>query len=436
MAEFVQTIIVGGGQAGLSVSYYLSRQGRDHVVLEQSDQPGNAWRNHRWDSFVLNTPNWQTRLPGAEYQGDDPDGFMSREEVVTYLEKYIERFHLPVRHCVRVTKVEENSRCNSYCITTNRGTSAQASNVVIATGLYQQPKIPSFSADLPPDIKQLHSDTYRNPQELLPGAVLVVGSAQSGCQIAEELYQSGRKVYLAVGRAGRVPRRYRGKDTNWWSEKIGLYDRTVGELPSPRAKFFGKPHISGKDGGHTLNLHQFARDGVTLLGHFQGVDDGKIILAPDLKENLTSADKFEADFIRAVDEYIEKTKMEVPEERLPILRDGFEVEMVTELDLKSAGVTNLIWATSYQFDFSFVELPILDGDGYPIQQRGVTNYPGLYFVGLPWLHKAKSGLIYGVGEDAAYIAQQIATDDRPSRTAEREDAPDRGWLSHDLCCSA
>src|SRR5262249_23651244 len=154
---------------------------------------------------------------------------------------------------------------------------------------------------------------YHNPQTLLPGAVLVVGSAQSGCQIAEELYRSGRKVYLAVGRAGRVPRRYRGKDTNWWSEKIGLLNRTVDELPSPKAKFFGKPHISGKDGGHTLNLHQFARDGVMLLGHLQGVDNDKIILAADLKENLAKADKFEADFVKAVDEYIEKTKMEVPE---------------------------------------------------------------------------------------------------------------------------
>ena len=435
MAEFVETIIVGGGQAGLSVSYYLSQQGRDHVVLEQSDRPGNAWRTHRWDSFVLNTPNWQTRLPGAEYQGDDPDGFMSREEIVTYLEQYVDRFHMPVRYCIGVTKVEQNSRCESYLITTNRGVSALARNVVIATGLYQRPNIPTFGSDLPSDIKQLHSDSYRNPQELLPGAVLVVGSAQSGCQIAEELYQSGRKVYLAVGRAGRVPRRYRGKDTNWWSEKIGLYDHTVEELPSPKAKFFGKPHISGKDGGHTINLHQFARDGVMLLGRLQGVDNGKLILAPDLKENLAKADKFEADFIKAIDEYIAKTKMQVPEESFPVLLDGYDLAVVTELDLKTADITNVIWATSYKFDFSFIKLPILDGDGYPIQKRGVTNYPGLYFVGLPWLHNAKSGLIYGVGDDAAYIAKKITADERPNSAREMVDAPEDSWLSHDFCCS-
>ena len=436
MAECVDTLIVGGGQAGLAISYYLSQEGRDHVVLEQSNQPGNAWRNHRWDSFTLNTPNWQTRLPGAEYQGDDPDGFMSRDEIVTYLERYVARFHLPIRYCVRVTKVEQSSSRSSYLITTNRGTSAQARNAVVATGLYQQPKIPSFSVDLPSDIKQLHSDTYRNPLELLPGAVLVVGSAQSGCQIAEELYQSGRMVYLAVGRAGRVPRRYRGRDTNWWSEKLGHYDRTVEELPCPKAKFFGKPHISGKDGGHTLSLHQFARDGVVLLGHLQGFDNGKLIFARDLKDNLAKADEFERDFINAIDAYIVLTKMEVPEERLPILSDGFELEEVTELDLKAAGINNVIWATSYRFDFSFIGLPIVDSDGYPRQWRGVSEYAGLYFVGLPWLHNAKSGLLYGVGEDAAYIASRMTTDRRRLSIVEVTDVPDRGWLSHNFCSSA
>jgi len=306
---------------------------------------------------------------------------------------------------------------------------------VIATGLYQQPKIPSFAADLPPEILQLHSDTYRNPQQLLPGAVLVVGSAQSGCQIAEELYRNGTRVYLAVGRAGRVPRRYRGKDTNWWSDKIGFYDRTVDELPTPKAKFFGKPHISGKDGGHTLNLHQFARDGVRLVGHFQGVDDGKIILAPDLKENLAKADKFEADFVKSIDEYIARAQMKIPEEILPVLRDGFDLEELIELDLKSAGISNVIWATSYDFDFSFVKLPVVDGDGYPIQKRGVSAYAGLHFVGIPWLHNAKSGLLYGVGQDADYIVTKMTSDDRPASEYRIPDEPDKGWLSQDLCCA-
>ena len=435
MTDYVETVIVGGGQAGLSASYYLSQQGLAHVVLEQSERAGNAWRNHRWNSFVLNTPNWQTQMPGAEYRGNDPDGFMSRQEVVSYLEQYVERFQLPVRYCIRVSEVEQNSRCQSYLIRTNRGTSLCARDVVIATGLYQEPKIPVISAEFSPDIKQLHSDTYRNPGQLLPGAVLVVGSAQSGAQIAEELYQGGRKVYLSVGRAGRVPRRYRGKDSNWWSDKLGIYDRTVDQLPSPKAKFFGKPHISGKDGGHTLNLHQFARDGVVLVGHLRGVVDGKVMLAPDLKENLAKADQFEAEFVKAVDQYIAEMGMQAPTETLPGLRDGFNQRVLLEIDLKPAGITNVIWATGYQFDFSLVKLPIFDSDGFPIQKRGVTDYPGLYFVGLPWLHNAKSGLIYGVGEDAGYIAQKIAGEERPISAADREDTPKDSWLSHDFCAA-
>ena len=405
MTTHVNTIIVGGGQAGLAVSHFLTLQGRDHLVLEQADAPANAWRNHRWDSFTLNTPNWQSQLPGLPHR-DDPDGFMSRPEIVAYFERYAE--HLPVRYDRRVKSVERDSRWGSYLVASENGESFVSRNVVIATGLYQKPNVPAFAADFPAQVTQIHSDAYRSPHALPPGAVLVVGSAQSGAQITEELYEAGRKVYLAVGRSGRTPRRYRGKDANWWSDKLGLYDRTVDKLPSPRARFAGKPHISGTRGGHTLNLHQFARDGVVLLGHLQGVAAGKIRLAPDLYENLTKADQHEADFTKAVDAYVATSGMAVPEERLPALRDGFAAPLLSELDLEAAGITTVIWATSYRFDFSLVRLPILDADGFPIQKRGVTDYPGLFFVGLPWLHNAKSGLIYGVGDDAAYIAGTIS----------------------------
>jgi putative flavoprotein involved in K+ transport len=410
MTTYFDTVIVGGGQAGLSVSYFLTRHALNHVVLERANKPADAWRNHRWESFTLNTPNWQSRVPGANEPAADPDAFMSRNDVVKYFENYAKQFRLPIRYCAGVSRVERDSQSGTYLVTSERGQRIRARNVVMATGLYQKPKIPAFSANFPADLMQIHSDAYRNPHQLLPGAVLVVGSAQSGAQIAEELYGAGRKVYLAVGRAGRTPRRYRGKDANWWLDKLGHYDMTAAELPSPKARFAGKPHISGTRGGHTLNLHQFARDGVTLLGHLRGVHNGKIELAPDLYQNLAAADQFEANLVGEIDAYIVKTGMLAPEEALPVLHDGFEQPALTELDLVGSDIANVIRATSYEFDFSMVKLPIFDADRYPIQKRGITKYPGLFFVGLPWLRNAKSGLIFGVGDDAAFIAESIASD--------------------------
>ncbi|MGY8664214.1 NAD(P)/FAD-dependent oxidoreductase [Bradyrhizobium sp. UFLA05-109] len=429
MSTHVNTVIVGGGQAGLAVSHYLTRLSVNHVVLEQADRPGEAWRNHRWDSFTLNTPRWQSRLPGVRYGDDDPDGFMARSEVVAHFETLARG--LPARFGARVVAIERNPMSGSYTVEIDSDERITAHNVVVATGLYQIPKIPALSDAFPNDIKQLHSDLYRNPEQLVPGAVLVVGSAQSGAQIAEELCESGRKVFLAVGRAGRTPRRYRGKDANWWFERLGHYDRKVSELPSPQAKFAGKPHISGTKGGHTISLHQFARDGVVLLGRLKDVKAGILVVAGDLHDNLAAADQAEAEFVSAVDAHVAATKMTVPEETLPALRDGFAQPILTELDLSASGITNVIWATGYSYDFSIVKLPVVDGDGFPIQTRGVSAYPGLFFVGLPWLHTAKSGLIYGVGVDASFIADRIAERrDRRDDVLATTDAPLRPDLPH------
>jgi putative flavoprotein involved in K+ transport len=405
MTTYVDTIVIGGGQGGLSTSYYLKQQGREHVVLEQTPQAAPVWRN-RWDSFTLNTPNWMTRLPGAEYQGNDPDGFMPRAEIVAYFEAYIERFELPVRYGIRVTSVEPIEA--GYRVSTDEG-EFEAANVVIATGLHQQPKIPPFSTNLPAEIHQLHSSEYRNPEALPTGAVLVVGSAQSGCQIAEELYQSGRKVYLSVSSSPRLPRRYRGKDITWWLEVVGFFDKTVDQLPSPKAKFAASAHSTGKDGGHTINLHQFMRDGVVLLGHIQSIQGYRIALAPDMKENLAKADKFEVDFVKQIDEYIASNEIEAPIENLPELRDGFQAEEITDFDLNSTGISSVIWTTGFKFDFGLVKLSAFDEDGYPLQKRGVTEFAGLYFIGLPFLTKFKSGLLAGVGDDAAHVAEHISS---------------------------
>lgn len=404
--EKIETIIVGGGQAGLATSYHLKQLGREHIVFEQAEKAGNVWRNDRWDSFTLVFPNWTLRLPGAHYDGSDPDGFLTKAEIVAYFEQYVEQFDLPVRFKTSVVEVTRLGDENGYQVTTSRGV-FQARNVVMATGTFQKPKIPTFSANIPTGILQLHSGTYRNPNQLPAGAVLVVGSGQSGMQIAEELYQSGRMVYLCVGSTPRVPRRYRGRDTVSWLMDTGFFGQSVDTLPSPKARLASNPHVSGRDGGHSLNLHQFARDGVRLLGHLAGVQDGKLLLKPDLKENLAKADKVERDLVGMIDRYIEANGIDAPQDTLPDLQDGYSTEVITELELESANIKSIIWAIGYMFDFSLVKLPITDEDGFPIQQRGVTQYPGLYFVGTSWLSKRSSATLPGVNEDAEHIVAHM-----------------------------
>jgi putative flavoprotein involved in K+ transport len=406
MPESIHTVVIGGGQAGLATSYHLTQRGLEHVVLEKS-RVGESWRSQRWDSFTLVTPNWSLRLPGFPYQGPDPDGFLTRDQTVAYLEDYVALFDPPLRLGVEVTSVAMRPTSHGYRVETNQGT-LDAANVVVATGSYQKPKFPPFSAKLPARLCQIHSVAYRNPKQLPPGAVLVVGSGQSGAQIAEELYLGGRQVYLSVGSSGRFPRRYRGKDIGWWLEQMGFLKRTVDALPSPAARFAPSGHLSGKDGGHTLNLHQFARDGVTLLGHVADVRQGQVYLAADLKENLAKADQAAAGIRKSADEYVERAGIQAPDDPQPELRDGYEAKEIRELDLGSAGIRTVLWATGYRFDFSWVEAPLLDDYGYPIQRRGVTDYPGLYFVGLHWLHTIASALLSGVGDDAAHVVEHIA----------------------------
>lgn len=417
LPQRIETVVIGAGQAGLAISYHLTRAGRAHLVLEKAAQLANAWRNQRWDSFTLVTPNFQVRMPGAEYAGPEPYGFMSRAQVIEYLEAYAARFQLPVRCGVEVRSVEPLS--GAYRLTTSAGT-LRAGNVVVATGLYQAPKIPHFSAAFPAEIRQLHSMQYRNPASLPPGAILVIGTGQSGAQIAEELYQSGRKVFLSIGSAGRVPRRYRGRDINDWLTRMGLFDTKVQELESAAEKFAAHPQISGKNGGESLNLHQFARDGVQLLGHAHGFSGGQLLIAPDLHETLAKVDQFEIDTMRKIDEYIARAGLSAPAETLKRLRDGYAQPQITGLNLTAHGIGTVLWATGYAFDFSLVRLPVQDTDGYPIQTRGVTRFEGLYFLGMPWLYSRRSGLLFGVGEDAAFLAEHMA-----ARAAAFQAAPRR-----------
>lgn len=406
------TVIVGGGQSGLTMSYLLTQQDRDHVVLEKSQQVASAWRQ-RWDSFTLVTPNWQLRLPGHPYTGEDPDGFLPRDRVVEYLEDYAASFDPPIRFGATATRVAPDGD-GGYVVETDDGT-LRADNVVVAAGTFQQPRIPPASQRVPAGIEQLHSRDYRNPDQLGDGAVLVVGSGQSGSQIAQELHESGRDVHLCVSGPGRLPRRYRCRDGMWWAMKLGITDQTVDELDSPEERFTANPRISGRDGGQTINLHEFARDGIQLLGRLEDVRDGRALLAPDLHASLEAADTMVAEFCAGVDQYVQEAGLDAPEESLEQLRDGYDQEQVTELDLTEAGIGTVLWATGYRWDYSsWIDLPVFDEFGYPVQDRGVTEHPGLYFLGLHYLHTLKSGLFLGVGEDAQHVADHLAQ--RSART--------------------
>jgi putative flavoprotein involved in K+ transport len=408
VAEKIETVIIGGGQAGLSLSYYLTQAGREHLVLEKSAQVADAWRNHRWDSFTLVTPNWSFLLPGAEYDGAEPEGFMPKHEIIQRFEQYERDYRLPVRYSTEVTRVEPLQNQYRYKVFT-KDTLYEAQNVVVATGLFQKVKMPDFAAQIPRDIFQIPSDSYRNPQALPPGAVLVVGSGQSGAQIAEELHETGRKVYLSTGSAGRIPRRYRGRDSYDWLNRIGFFDRTSDMLSTQQERFFTPPHVSGKGGGHEINLNKLYRDGIILFGHTLGYEEGKLIFAPDLKENLSKADGFAANALKQIDAYILKNGIEAPlDESIP-LDDGFHAPVITSLELEASGISVIVWATGYSFDYSMVQLPLLDAYRYPSANRGVTRHPGMYILGLGWMNKFKTGLLMGIGESAQYLSEVIVS---------------------------
>jgi len=408
--QHVEVIIVGGGQAGLAMSYYLTLQGRQHLVLEQG-QVGESWRSKRWDSLHLVGPNWELQLPGFFYQGDDPDGFLHHDGYVAYLEAYAQSFHAPLKTGVQVIAVEQKLEGSGYIVRTTVG-NFEATQVVIATGAYQKPKIPAWSANLPEGMCQLAANQYRRPDALPAGPVLVVGSGESGCQIAEEIRHSGRMVYLAVGSAPWLPRRYRGKDGVWWFNELGGFDQTVDTPPEALAKYgSAAPQLTGKDGGRDCNIHTLARDGVILLGHLRGVQAGKLMFASDLQDSIAKADQVATDFYNAIDELIRTRGIDAPEETRRTYHEAYGqpgAKPVVELDLQETGLSTIIWATGYRPDLEWVRVPVLDDEGYPKHQRGVTACPGLYFLGLEFLYKVRSGNIDGVGPDAEYLAPVIA----------------------------
>ncbi len=398
-------VIVGGGQAGLAASVCLSKLNIDHLVLEK-DEVGGSWRHQRWDSFYMNTPNWTLNLPGQDYDGADPDGFMNRDEFVDLLEGYAKRFAVPLRLGVEVTRTSPTG--TGWTLETSDGPlTAQA--LIIATSTYQAPSIPAVAKNLSPDIVSLSAADYRTPDMLPPGKALVVGSAQSGMQIVEDLHAAGRDVFLSVGEAGRVPRRYRGRDLNYWYDKTGLMDRKASDLADPRRKFGGQPQIAA---WHTISLQGFHRNGIRLLGRVDGIDGTMLRLRQDLRENIAAADRHSEKFCRDVDTYIERNGLSFPADEGddPIHAPLDDLEQVPEpgtLDLASEGLSSVIWATGFRYDYSWIEADVTDEVDYPVTERGETTAAGLYFLGLNFLHTRKSGIVYGVGADAKHVADRI-----------------------------
>ncbi len=404
MSEHVNTAVVGGGQAGLSVSWHLKRDGREHVILDRGTI-GDTWRR-RWDSFCLVTPNWCCQLPGFPYDGDDPEGFMHRDQIVSYIERFAESFDPPYRNGVEVSRVSASSNGGRFLLDTSAGM-LSADNVIIAVGTHQQPKLPEWSKKLAADVVQLHTSNYRNPAQLPNGAVLIVGSGQSGCQVVEDLRAAGREVHLCVGRARRIPRRYRGRDIVDWNRAAGNLEIPVDEHPEGLAvRFRAQPHLSGRDGGHTIDLRQLALDGVKLHGHMVDALGHEARFADDLAENLDAIDANCNQTVARVDAYIAESGTEAPESDLKPV-DWQPAPEPAMLDMRQAGITSLIYGTGFRFDFGWIDLPVLDERGYPRYERGVTEVPGLYFVGLQWLHTWGSGLFYHVGRDSGYVVDHI-----------------------------
>ena len=404
MTTHTTVAVIGGGQAGLSVSWYLGRAGVDHVVLE-ANTPVHAWADTRWDNFTLVTPNWHCKLPGYAYAGPDPDGFMTRDEVVEWLAGWLDTFTPPLRTHTRVTRLAQHP--DGFELTLGGGESLTCAHAVIATGGYPLPVIPPYAGSLDHGITQIHSELYRNAEQLPEGAVLVVGTGQSGAQIAEDLHLAGRQVHLAVGSAPRVARFYRGRDCMTWLADMGLYDKAAQQYPGGKAAIEKTNHyVTGRDGGRDVDLRQFATEGMRLYGTLADGKDSLLRFEPTLTTALDHADAVYNSICADIDRHIEAAGIDAPPATRyePVWSCDTDP---TELDLAAAGVTSIVWAIGYRPDYRWIEASAFDGGGRPMQTRGITNVDGLSFVGLPWMHTWGSGRFLGIDRDAQHVADHI-----------------------------
>ena len=391
--------IVGAGQAGLSTSWHLQQLGVDHLVLE-AGRVAETWRSRRWDSFCLVTPNWSVRLPGGEYDGSDPDGFMKKDELIGHFQQWADSFRPPLRETCAVTALDADG--DGFALTTSAG-KIRARSVVVATGGYQRAHRPANAERLPDAVDQLLAEEYSCPDAIEPGAVLIVGSGQTGCQLAEELHATGRKVFLSCGRAPWAPRRMGGHDLYWWMVESGWVARPPSALPSPAARFFSNPLTTGRDGGHDLHLRTLHAMGVELVGRFLGAEDGEVAFGDDVAQSVAAGDGMSLAMKKYIDAAAEARGLFGIWEMPP----PFLVETRARLDLAREGVKTVIWTTGYRPAYEWVHFQLFDDMGFPVQVDGHAAVPGLYFMGVHFQRKAGSAVLYGVGEDAQVVAEHI-----------------------------
>lgn len=401
--ERTDTVVVGGGQAGIAMSEHLTEMGIPHLVLERN-RIAERWRSERWDSLVANGPAWHDRFPGLEFDDVTPEAFPPKERMARYFEDYAKMIKAPVHTGVEVKRVKRCEGRPGFMVSTSEG-EIEAQRVVAATGPFQRPSYPNIVPD-DAEVQQIHSSAYKNPDKLPDGSVLVVGGGASGSQIAEEMQGTGRKVYLSIGEHYRPPRSYRDRDYVWWLGVLGKWDEIKTDAKKKHVAFA----VSGYDGGKTIDFRRLGNNGVTVLGLTQSYENGKLTFANDLVDNILEGDRAYLDVLREADAYVERNGIDLPAEP-----EAWEMQPdpdcvshpVLELDLKEAGITTIIWATGFKFDFSWLEVDAFHDNGTPFHKRGISAETGIYFLGLPELTNRASSFIYGCWYDAKYIATHI-----------------------------
>ena len=400
--ETVETLVIGGGQAGLAMSAHLAQAGRPHLVVERA-RIAERWRTERWDSLVANGPAWHDRFPAATFDDIHPDSFATKDRIVRYFEDFAAQIAAPIRCGVEVTALKAGPE-GGFRAETRDGV-IEARNVVVATGPFQKPVFPAMIPDSA-GVMQIHSNGYRNPGQLPKGAVLVIGAGSSGSQIADELLRAGREVWLSVGPHDRPPRAYRGKDFVWWLGALGKWDA--------RAQTPGMEHVtiavSGAQGGHTVDFRALGNRGMRLVGRTTGYAGGRLSFAPDLAETIARGDANYLSVLEEADAHAAREGLDLPEDpearRIHPMPDCVR-DPILSLDLKAAGISAVIWATGYQLDFGWIGFDIFDAQGRPKHRQGITEVPGLCFLGLPWLTRRASPFIWGVWHDAAHLAAHL-----------------------------